>query len=210
MRLIPRLPSAIATRRPCQSSPAIRANSPVKAAAGSPSAWLVMCWRRGTVLRPASQLSLHGQESPASHGGERTALQHGRWAVPPRCAAAISSARAGRREPGQLRRRLGSGAAATCRHIDTTTGPEQPGRSWGTGTIAPVRPEPTWPTTHRRRWRSQGAHAHRDQEPSIWKVVLLNDDYTPMEFGRDPPSWCSRSGRAYRIMMQVHMQGRGV
>jgi ATP-dependent Clp protease adaptor protein ClpS len=48
------------------------------------------------------------------------------------------------------------------------------------------------------------------QKPSMWKVVLLNDDYTPMEFvvflleaifEKSP-------AEAYRIMMLVHTQGR--
>jgi ATP-dependent Clp protease adaptor protein ClpS len=50
------------------------------------------------------------------------------------------------------------------------------------------------------------------KDPSMWRVVLLNDDYTPMEFvvqlleaifDRSP-------AEAYRIMMQVHVQGRGL
>jgi len=48
-------------------------------------------------------------------------------------------------------------------------------------------------------------------EPPMYRVVLLNDDYTPMEFvvmilmgvfHKDRPS-------AERIMMNVHRQGRG-
>ncbi len=50
------------------------------------------------------------------------------------------------------------------------------------------------------------------REPTLHKVVLLNDDYTTMEFVVDvleqiffkPPA------EAYRIMMQVHCEGRGV
>jgi len=50
------------------------------------------------------------------------------------------------------------------------------------------------------------------QEPTLYMVVLLNDDYTPMPFVVDvleslfqkPPA------EAYRIMMQVHLNGRGV
>jgi ATP-dependent Clp protease adaptor protein ClpS len=49
-------------------------------------------------------------------------------------------------------------------------------------------------------------------KPSLYKVVLLNDDFTPMEFvvevlqrffGKDREA-------ATRIMLQVHHQGRGV
>ncbi len=50
------------------------------------------------------------------------------------------------------------------------------------------------------------------QEPTLYRVLLLNDDYTTMEFvvhvletvfGKSP-------AEAYRIMMNVHQQGRGV
>ena len=49
-------------------------------------------------------------------------------------------------------------------------------------------------------------------EPSFYKVILLNDDYTPMDFvvvilqnvfHRTPPD-------AQKIMMQVHQAGAGV
>jgi len=50
------------------------------------------------------------------------------------------------------------------------------------------------------------------KEPTLYKVVLLNDDYTTMEFviqilegvfQRSP-------AEAYRIMMHVHLNGRGI
>lgn len=50
------------------------------------------------------------------------------------------------------------------------------------------------------------------KKPSLWTVVLHNDDYTTMEFvvhvlesifNKPEPD-------AYRIMMQVHLEGRGV
>jgi ATP-dependent Clp protease adaptor protein ClpS len=52
----------------------------------------------------------------------------------------------------------------------------------------------------------------REKEPTLYHVVLLNDDYTPMMFVVDvledifqkPPA------EAYRIMMQVHVNGRGI
>jgi ATP-dependent Clp protease adaptor protein ClpS len=52
----------------------------------------------------------------------------------------------------------------------------------------------------------------KKQDPSLFKVVLLNDDYTTMEFViqvlegifQKPPA------EAYRIMMQVHCNGRGI
>jgi len=50
------------------------------------------------------------------------------------------------------------------------------------------------------------------KEPSMYRVFLLNDDYTPMEFvvtlleklfGMDRE-------KATRVMLQVHSQGKGV
>ena len=52
----------------------------------------------------------------------------------------------------------------------------------------------------------------KKQDPTLYKVVLLNDDYTPMDlvvhvlegiFQKAP-------AEAYRIMMQVHLNGRGI
>src|SRR5690606_20166087 len=52
----------------------------------------------------------------------------------------------------------------------------------------------------------------KTKKPSLYKVVLLNDDYTPMDFvvhilkvffQKDEVS-------AIEIMMQVHTQGRGI
>ena len=52
----------------------------------------------------------------------------------------------------------------------------------------------------------------KKQDPTLYKVVLLNDDYTPMDlvvqvlegvFQKSP-------AEAYRIMMQVHVNGRGI
>ncbi len=52
----------------------------------------------------------------------------------------------------------------------------------------------------------------RTKQPSMYKVVLLNDDYTPMDFvvnvlmkffGKSEPE-------ATKVMLQVHHQGRGV
>ena len=52
----------------------------------------------------------------------------------------------------------------------------------------------------------------RVKEPALYHVLLLNDDYTPMMFVvnvledvfQKPPA------EAYRIMMQVHLNGRGL
>ena len=50
------------------------------------------------------------------------------------------------------------------------------------------------------------------QDPTLYKVVLLNDDYTTMEFVVNVlESVFQRSpAEAYRIMMQVHQNGRGI
>ena len=46
----------------------------------------------------------------------------------------------------------------------------------------------------------------------MWRVVLLNDDYTPMEFVVQllESVFDKSPAEAYRIMMQVHVDGRGV
>jgi ATP-dependent Clp protease adaptor protein ClpS len=52
----------------------------------------------------------------------------------------------------------------------------------------------------------------KKQEPTLYKVVLLNDDYTTMEFVmRILESVFQKSpAEAYRIMMHVHVNGRGI
>ena len=50
------------------------------------------------------------------------------------------------------------------------------------------------------------------KEPAMFNVVLLNDDYTPMDFVVEVlESLFQKSpAEAYRIMMQVHREGRGL
>ena len=52
----------------------------------------------------------------------------------------------------------------------------------------------------------------RQQEPTLYSVVLLNDDYTPMMFVVDvlETLFQKSPAEAYRVMMQVHVNGRGV
>jgi len=52
----------------------------------------------------------------------------------------------------------------------------------------------------------------KKQEPTLYKVVLLNDDYTTMEFViRVLETVFQKSpAEAYRIMMHVHLNGRGI
>ena len=64
--------------------------------------------------------------------------------------------------------------------------------------------------------RTDGAVKERvktqKQEPTLYKVVLLNDDYTTMDFVvRVLETVFQKSpAEAYRVMMQVHRNGSGV
>lgn len=50
------------------------------------------------------------------------------------------------------------------------------------------------------------------KRPSLYKVVLLNDDYTPMDFVVEVLERFFAMGRekAVKVMLQVHTQGKGV
>ena len=50
------------------------------------------------------------------------------------------------------------------------------------------------------------------QEPTLYKVVLLNDDYTTMEFVVSvlETVFDKSPAEAFRVMMHVHQQGRGI
>lgn len=52
----------------------------------------------------------------------------------------------------------------------------------------------------------------KTKPPSMWQVVMYNDDYTPMEFVIDVLEQFFGHGyeRATQIMLQVHTEGRGV
>jgi len=52
----------------------------------------------------------------------------------------------------------------------------------------------------------------KKKDPTLFKVVLLNDDYTTMEFViRILESVFQKSpAEAFRIMMHVHQNGRGI
>lgn len=80
-------------------------------------------------------------------------------------------------------------------------GPQQPPK-------APARP---------RRDGGQGAavaerKAARTKPPSLYQVVLLNDDYTPMEFVvMVLQQYFQRDlNTATHIMLKIHHEGRGV
>lgn len=68
-----------------------------------------------------------------------------------------------------------------------------------------------------------GRHEHTDgaikeradiktQEPKLYNVVLLNDDYTTMEFVLQilETLFQKSPAEAYRIMMNVHRNGKGL
>jgi ATP-dependent Clp protease adaptor protein ClpS len=52
----------------------------------------------------------------------------------------------------------------------------------------------------------------KQQEPTLYKVVLLNDDYTTMAFVIEVLEGVFQKApaEAYRIMMHVHVNGRGI
>jgi ATP-dependent Clp protease adaptor protein ClpS len=52
----------------------------------------------------------------------------------------------------------------------------------------------------------------KTQKPSLYKVLLLNDDYTPMEFVvLVLQAFFNKTGEdAYRIMLHVHQKGVGI
>ena len=52
----------------------------------------------------------------------------------------------------------------------------------------------------------------KQKEPTVYKVVLLNDDYTTMDFVMHVLETVFQKSPAesYRIMMHVHVHGRGI
>jgi len=49
----------------------------------------------------------------------------------------------------------------------------------------------------------------KTQRPKLWKVILLNDDYTPREFVVEVLKAVFRmnESQAYRVMMTAHQRG---
>ena len=65
--------------------------------------------------------------------------------------------------------------------------------------------------------QGEGSHTlerprEREKTEDLWKVVLHNDDYTPMDFVIDvlEEIFDLDPTDAFRIMMQVHEEGRGI
>lgn len=65
-----------------------------------------------------------------------------------------------------------------------------------------------------RQTGEQVLDRQKDQlkEPTLYKVILLNDDYTTMDFVVNvlETVFYKTPAEAYRVMMQVHTQGKGL
>lgn len=72
-----------------------------------------------------------------------------------------------------------------------------------------MRPADNPGTTTRPRTRSRLKPETRLARPPLWKVILLNDDYTPREFVVQVLKAVFRlnESQAYRVMMTAHQKG---
>lgn len=68
-------------------------------------------------------------------------------------------------------------------------------------------------------WEREAGHEVTTQisepelkRPPMYKVVILNDDYTPMDFVVDVLErfFAMNNEKATRVMLQVHTEGKGV
>lgn len=76
----------------------------------------------------------------------------------------------------------------------------------------PVKPAPTPPQTGGDDAVVLERRAQRTQPPQMYQVVLLNDDFTPMEFVVLVIQEFFNKDRetATQIMLKIHLQGKGV
>jgi ATP-dependent Clp protease adaptor protein ClpS len=87
-------------------------------------------------------------------------------------------------------------------------------------TLAATAPPPRLADEDNNKRRGPGAPGTavitktkpQTKRPSLYRVLLLNDDYTPMDFVVQVQEsiFHRQPAEAYRIMMQVHTQGSGV
>ena len=79
--------------------------------------------------------------------------------------------------------------------------------------ITPISPTvPTAMATQERQGGLLEARKVKTKPPPLFKVLLLNDDYTPMDFVVVVLQTVFAMGRekATRVMLQVHREGMGV
>ena len=84
------------------------------------------------------------------------------------------------------------------------------------GTVIDIRQRVDWRMS-KEEGESDGALALQESKPELkrpplFKVVLINDDYTPMEFVVEVLEIFFRMNReqATHVMLTVHTQGKGV
>lgn len=67
-------------------------------------------------------------------------------------------------------------------------------------------------TSHTQQVRTVTATVTRQKRPSLYRVVLLNDDYTPFDFVISllMSVFGKTSNEAQYVTMQVHLTGSGV
>ena len=80
-----------------------------------------------------------------------------------------------------------------------------------------IQPPINWRMSKEEEDGSEGGTALQESKPELkkpplFKVVLLNDDYTPMEFVVEVLETFFRMNReqATHVMLTVHTQGKGV
>lgn len=58
----------------------------------------------------------------------------------------------------------------------------------------------------------QAQQTIRSEPPAMWRVVLLNDDFTPMDFVTTvlQTFFAMDFERATQIMLKIHTEGRGI